>query len=111
MKNACKLFFTGFLLLHSLKGMGQGDRKFIGRLLMLEGGKTPVVNMSVRLVNEGAGVTGTDGKFVIPINANSGAVTLELVKSKLVVVYPAGGIAKVPRDPNQEIEFYVGESP
>ena len=111
MKKLCKLFTIGFLLLHSLKGAGQADRKFIGRLLMLDGGKTPVGNMSVRLVNEGAGVTGTDGTFVIPINGNSGAVTLELVKSKMVIIYPAGGIAKVPKDPDAAIEFYVGESP
>src|SRR5664279_5427538 len=111
MKGICKLILTSFLLLHSLAGSGQGVRKFIGRLLMLDGGKTPVSNMSVRLVNEGSGVTGTDGKFEIAINNNSGAVTLELVKSKLVIIYPAGGIAKVPRDPNESIEFYIGESP
>jgi hypothetical protein len=111
MNRFLKLFLTGVFLLHAIVAVCQGDRKFIGRLLYLDGGKKPVINMSVRLVNEGSGTTGTDGKFEIAINGNSGAVTLELVNSDRAIIYPAGGVAKVPKDPNELIEFYIGDSP
>lgn len=65
----------------------------------------------MRLVNEGQGVTGTDGKFEISIHGNTKEVTLELVSSDWKIIYPSGGKALVPVDDGKTTEFIVGDSP
>ncbi|HTI94302.1 MAG TPA: hypothetical protein VL727_27095 [Puia sp.] len=90
---------------------GQGVRKFKGRLKILDGNKQQVINISVRLVDLGPGVTGSDGVFEIAINDNVRSVKLELVNSKWDIIYPIGGEIGVPQDPNLVTDFIIGDSP
>lgn len=87
-----------------------GQNKFKGRLVLFEDKKKPLINTAVRLVNEGEGVTGTDGIFTIAIHDTTVYVTLELVRSAMSIIYPAGGQAKLLKNSNDVVEFYVGES-
>lgn len=86
------------------------QNKFKGRLVLFDGQKKPMINTSVNLLNEGAGVTGTDGIFTISIHDTTTSVTLELVKNKMSIIYPAGGVAKVLKNSDEVVDFYVGES-
>lgn len=106
-----KFIFLASILLFSDLSYCQGTRKFIGKLVSFEGGNQTITNQSVRLVNLGSGVTGTDGIFEIPINNKIDEVTLEIVNSDLNIIYPAGGKSSVPKDPNSIIVFVVGDSP
>lgn len=112
MKPSCKnFFFTLLIMQFSFAGLCQNKQnKFKGKLVLFDGQKKPMINTPVRLVNEGDGATGTDGIFTIAIHDTTASVTLELVKNKMSVIYPAGGIAKVLRNSNEVVEFYVGES-
>src|SRR5688500_2188102 len=103
------LIIPGVLLFNY--SLGQGGRKFTGRLVLLDGNQKNVSNLAVRLVDEGSGVTGTDGKFEIAIRENTGEVTLELVNTDLSIIYPTGGKALVPADQERSVEFIVGDSP
>ncbi|MEO6893917.1 MAG: hypothetical protein ABI136_02720 [Ginsengibacter sp.] len=105
------LFFFLFLVLLCNFCFSQGDRKFTGRLIFLDGNQNLVKNVSVRLVDIGSTFTGTDGKFEIAINKNVGAVTLILVNSDWDILYPIGGRTSIPMDPNQVIQFIIGDSP
>lgn len=89
----------------------QGERKFIGRLVMLDGSQKALNNLPVRIVDQGQGVTGTDGKFEIAIKGDVREVTVELVSSDWKIIYPTGGKALVPVDENKSTEFIVGDSP
>ncbi|ETZ21803.1 hypothetical protein [Pedobacter sp. V48] len=97
------------LALLALSAHTFGQRKFVGRLL--DANRKPVVGMSLRVVNIGVAKSGTSGNFDVSIPENSDVVTLELVGSKLSIIYPFGGIAKVPKNKDEQIEFYIGESP
>ena len=106
----CFLLFANFCF-------SQGDRKFTGKLTFLDGNKSLIQNVSVRLLNPGnsatigSGVTGTDGTFAISINKSIGSVTLELVKNDWSILYPLGGKIGVPIDPNEVVQFIIGDSP
>jgi Mg2+ and Co2+ transporter CorA len=90
---------------------GQETRKFTGKLASFEGGHENIANIPVRLVNQGTGVTGTDGIFTIAISENISEVTLELANSDLDIIYPADGRTNVPKDEHAIVEFIVGDSP
>jgi|GEM_PF-2559603 len=89
----------------------QADKKFTGRIVLLSGNPKEIENLSVRLIDIGPGITGTDGKFSIAIKKDAATVTLQLMKSDLTILYPSGGVAKVPADPNEVVAFIVGDSP
>jgi hypothetical protein len=97
------------LALLALSAHTYGQRKFVGRLL--DADRRPVVGMGIRVVNIGPTKSGTGGDFEIAIPINSDVVTLELAEKKFSIIYPFGGIANVPKNQNQPIEFYVGTSP
>ena len=105
------IYLISLLILASDFSFSQEERNFTGRLVFLEGGHQSVNNVSVRLVNQGRGVTGTDGIFVIAINNTVGEVTLELVESEWNIIYPIDGKIGVPRDPNAITNFIIGASP
>ena len=86
------------------------QNKFRGRLILIDDKKKPMSNTPVRLVNEGDGATGTDGIFTISIHDTTSIVTLELIKNELSVLYPSGGVAKVLKNSNDVVDFYIGES-
>ncbi|MDB4922557.1 Ig-like domain-containing protein [Mucilaginibacter sp.] len=109
MKNLLKL---GLIILFALPVYsGFCQRNFKGRVIFFDGNNKPLPNAPVRLVNEGSGTTGTDGIFTIAIKDTTNVVVLELVKSDWSIIYPVGGKAKVPKSANEEIEFYIGDSP
>lgn len=110
MKNIIKTTAICVLILITEFGFSQGTRKFIGRLVFLEGGNQSVNNVSVRLVNQGPGTTGTDGVFTIAISNTVGDVTLQLVNSEWEIIYPIGGIMHVPNDPELVSDFIIGAS-
>lgn len=110
-KRPLRSLWVLLLLLVNHHSDGQGVKKFRGRLKILDGNKQQVINVSVRLVDLGPGVTGSDGIFEIGINDNVRSVTLELVKSKWDIIYPIGGVIGVPQDPNQITDFIIGDSP
>lgn len=111
MKNHLGYLFLVFFILSSNVCVSQNTRKFTGKLVSFDGNDSILANVSVRLVNQGPGKTGTDGIFVISINNNVEEITLELVQSNLTVVYPAGGRINVPKNQNAVVEFVVGDSP
>lgn len=84
--------------------------QFKGKLVHLNGVDSLVQNIPLRLVDLGAGTTGTDGIFTIDINKNINEVTLELINSNSNIVYPTGGRAGIPKNPDTITEFIVGES-
>lgn len=102
--------FILFILFYNI-GYGQATRKFTGKLVSFDGNNKTINNISVRLVNQQSGVTGTDGIFVIAINNDVEEVTLELANSELTIIYPAGGRVNIPKNPNAVVEFVVGDSP
>jgi hypothetical protein len=104
------ILFT-FIFISSNISYSQGTRKFIGKLVSFDGGNQNIIEQPVRLVNQGTGVTGTDGIFVIAINENIAEVTLELVNSDLNIIYPTGGKISVPKDQDAVVAFVVGDSP
>ena len=65
----------------------QQDRRFKGRLVLLDGNQKLLKDISVRLVDQGSGVTGTDGEFAIAISNKAASVTLNLVNSNWGKVY------------------------
>lgn len=110
MNSLLRFFFIVLFIVLSNFAFSQGVRKFIGRLVFLEGGNQSISNVPVILVNQGAGRTGTDGIFEISINNSVGEVTLELDKSELKILYPIGGKTGVPKNPDMVINFIVGAS-
>jgi len=110
MNNILKIIIAGIFILLSEFCFSQGSRKFIGRLVFLEGGNQSVNNVSVRLVNQGAGTTGSDGVFTIAINNTDEDVTLQLVNSEWGILYPIGGIIHVPKNPDMVSDFIIGAS-
>ncbi|MFT3749219.1 MAG: hypothetical protein QM768_12920 [Agriterribacter sp.] len=90
---------------------GQNDRKFKGRLILLDGNQKVLNNVSVRLVDQGVAATGTDGKFEIAINSNVTSVTLQLVDNEWDILYPTGGKISVPKNADDIVEIVVGDSP
>ena len=111
MKNYVNYCLVILFLLSSGVSSGQAARKFTGKLVSFDGSNKSINNVSVRLVNLGTGVTGTDGIFTIPINENIETVTLELVNTNLSIIYPAGGHSNVPKNQDAVVEFVVGDSP
>jgi hypothetical protein len=109
MKTFFKLALIIFQVLSVCSCFGQG--KFRGRIIFFDGVKKPAANVAVRLLREGDGTTGTDGIFTIAIHDTTRTITLELVKSPFAVIYPANGVAQVPKGDNQVIDFYIGDSP
>ena len=109
MRRSLLLHFLLGALLCSHTGWGQGARKFVGRVILVDGGK-PLANAPVRLVDQGNGATNSDGIFAIAVSSNTPQVTLELVNSNWSVIYPIGGVAKILRDSNESTNFYVGQS-
>ncbi len=89
----------------------QNTREFTGKLVSFNGNENTTKNVSVRLVNLGSGVSGTDGIFTIGINENVEEVTLELVNSNLNIIYPSAGKVSVPKSTNAVVEFVIGDSP
>lgn len=110
MKHIFKIATLSVFLFISLFCFSQGSRKFVGRLVFLEGGNQSVENVSVRLLNQGVGTTGTDGVFTIAISNTVGDVTLQLVKSNWEIIYPIGGIMHVPNNPELISDFIIGAS-
>lgn len=104
----CCLVICLLLLTHVC--FSQNVRRFKGRVVLFDGSKA-LNNISVRLVDQGRGTTGTDGQFIIPINNNVSTITLELVDSDQSILYPPGGSVAVPRDSSIAIVFIVGDSP
>jgi hypothetical protein len=111
MKRLFKLTFILLFIIGTFNLNGQVTRKFTGKLVSFEGNEENIRNVSVRLVNIGSGVTGTDGIFSIAINQNHNVVTLELVNSDKDIIYPSGGRINVPMDPNAVVEIIIGDSP
>jgi len=107
-KNCYKLNLIILIMVSAVSAFSQN--KFKGRLVLYDGAKKPLSNTAVRLVNEGVGTSGTDGIFTIAIHDTTGVVTLELVNKEFSIIYPAGGVAKVPKNANEVIDFYAGES-
>lgn len=98
------------LLLLSQTAHSQKTRAFKGRLKILDGTKKDIFNIGVRLVGQGSSYTGSDGSFVIPINENTGSVTLELSSGKFDIVYPVNGVIGVPKDSSVITDFIVGSA-
>jgi len=117
LKRHRQLCFIFSLILFANFCFSQGTRKFTGKLMFLDGNRSLVQNVSVRLLNPGNGatigssVTGTDGTFEIPINKSIGSVVLELVKNDWSILYPLGGKISIPLDPNEVIQFIIGDTP
>jgi hypothetical protein len=111
MKRFFEIIIPLFIMFSAFISHGQETRKFTGRLVSFEGGSEHIANVPVRLVNQGSGVSGTDGIFTIAINENIGEVTLELINSELDIIYPTGGKTNVPKDQNAVVEFIIGDSP
>ncbi|TKK64479.1 hypothetical protein FC093_22490 [Ilyomonas limi] len=99
------------LLFTVTSSLSQQDRRFKGRLVLLDGNQKLLKDIGVRLVDQGSGVTGTDGEFAIAISNKAASVTLDLVNSNWEIVYPIGGKISVPKDTNEVVDFIVGDSP
>jgi hypothetical protein len=105
-----KYTFVLILLSHWHFSHAQQTRAFKGRIMILDGSKKDLFNLSVRLVGHGKSYTGSDGIFVIPIKADVGSVTLQLVESRFDIMYPVNGTIGVPQDTAVITDFIIGPS-
>ena len=105
--------FTNIILLLLFVNVAlcQQDRRFKGRLVLLDGNQKLLNNISVRLVDQGSGVTGTDGEFAIAVSNTVASVTLSLVNSNWDIIYPIGGKISIPKDTSEVVDVIVGNSP
>jgi uncharacterized protein YueI len=97
------------LSLNSSICLSQQTQTFRGRLIHINGVDSLVKSVQVRLLDLGAGTSGTDGIFSVAIPTDVNEVTVELVDGNSTIIYPRGGKTSVPRDPNTISEFIVGE--
>lgn len=104
-----RTILVAFLILIYTASTCLAQRKFVGKILD-ESGK-PVANQAVRVVSVGQGITRTDGTFTIAIPSDAKRLTVQMVSGNLTFMYPPDGVAKVPIDENENIEFFIGESP
>lgn len=99
--------FTLLLLLVSTPVPGQTTR-LLGRVIGLNG--DPVRDIRVRVLEHGEPEIFDSGDFQLQLSGQPAQVEVEVVDSRLQVVYPPRGVVAVPRDPTVRVSIVVGVS-
>jgi hypothetical protein len=95
------------LLVVATPALAQTTR-LLGRVVGLNG--DPVRDVRVRVVDHGEPEIFDSGDFQLQLAGQPAQVEVEVVDSRLQVVYPPRGVVAVPRDPTVRVSIVVGVS-